>query len=105
MRKSNSAGNIKVFSAWISENYSMFKVALESAKHKNEFFEAMLNEIDTYAEDLNKYSNVDLKKARILEIGYGARPNKLIAMISLGYNAFGIDLDRPLLLGGAHRNI
>jgi hypothetical protein len=58
-------------------------------------------------EDLEEYERIyssltgrELGKARIFELGYGARPNRLIAMISLGLDAYGVDLDAPMLDGG-----
>ena len=54
-------------------------------------------EYDTY---LRKYASTPLRDATILEIGFGARPYRLMALTSLGFDAIGVDLDQPSL----HRN-
>ena len=41
----------------------------------------------------------DWSQAKVLEIGYGPRATRLIAMISLGIDARGIDVDLPVLAG------
>lgn len=38
-----------------------------------------------------------IRDLKVFEIGYGARPYRLIAMINLGIDSFGVDLDAPLL--------
>ncbi len=35
--------------------------------------------------------------AKVLEIGYGARPNRMMALMGMGVDVWGIDLDQPML--------
>jgi hypothetical protein len=99
-RTSNSVGNIQGFFPWLSENTSFFIMRLRGLKNSEAGMDAILNEIDEYAQRYQAATGRSLADARILEIGYGARPNRLLAMISLGYNANGIDLDKPILRFG-----
>lgn len=49
-----------------------------------------------YEEAYGRQRGGELRNARILELGFGQRPLRLILMQSLGYDARGIDLDQPL---------
>lgn len=62
-----------------------------------EYAEGLFTDIGEYRHLYGKYTGLKLETARIFEIGYGARPYRLIALISLGYEASGIDLDAPVL--------
>lgn len=62
-----------------------------------EYAESLFMDIDEYRQLYLKYTGSPLETAKIFEIGYGARPYRLIALISLGYKASGIDLDSPVL--------
>ena len=62
-----------------------------------EYAESLFMDIDEYRQLFLKYTGSPLEAAKIFEIGYGARPYRLIALISLGYEASGIDLDAPIL--------
>jgi hypothetical protein len=42
-----------------------------------------------------------LTKCKVIEIGYGARPNRLIWFFGQGVDISGIDLDQPILRGTA----
>lgn len=59
--------------------------------------ERLLDQIDNYAQRYQTLTGHRFSDASIFEIGYGARPNRLLALISLGYNAKGIDIDQPIL--------
>jgi hypothetical protein len=63
----------------------------------SEYAQDLFADIDEYRQLYLKYSGSSLETAKIFEIGYGARPYRLIALISLGYEASGIDLDSPIL--------
>jgi SAM-dependent methyltransferase len=54
---------------------------------------------DEYDRLLRRYCNRPLKNAKVFEIGFGARPGVMIALVSLGVDAYGVDLDVPLLNG------
>ena len=98
-QRSNSVGHIGNMFSWFKENASFFCMRLQGLKNKESELLGLLSEIDDYAKKYNAVTGGDLSEASILEIGYGARPNRLIALMSLGYAAKGIDLDKPLLKG------
>jgi hypothetical protein len=55
-------------------------------------------DIERFQLILKKYNlegRADLRDHQVLEIGYGARPWRLISLSSLGVNIRGIDLDQP----------
>ncbi len=54
---------------------------------------------DEYDALLRKYANLELKDAKVFEIGFGTRAGIMTALISLGVDAYGIDLDAPMLKG------
>lgn len=56
-------------------------------------------DLDEYDELLRRHGGPPLARARVLEIGYGARPFRLIAMRSLGVDALGVDAEVPILAG------
>jgi hypothetical protein len=62
-----------------------------------DIFEACANDLDFYQKAFSAETGRDLQEARILEIGYGQRPFRLILLHSVGYDVRGVDLDRPLL--------
>jgi hypothetical protein len=94
---SNSVGNIRGLFPWFAENVSFLLMRLKGLKSKETELACLLKEIDVYAEHYNAITGRNLADANILEIGYGARPNRLLALISLGYDVKGIDLDKPIL--------
>jgi hypothetical protein len=49
-----------------------------------------------YREAYNRETGEDLHYARLLELGFGQRPLRLILLHSVGYNVRGIDLDQPI---------
>lgn len=55
--------------------------------------------LDEYRAYLGKYGSRTLESAKVVEIGYGARPLRLTAMNGLGIDATGVDLDRPIVRG------
>jgi SAM-dependent methyltransferase len=54
------------------------------------------DEYDGYAKQFLGHS---LAECRMLEIGFGARPLRLLALSSMGIDAHGVDLDMPVLDG------
>jgi hypothetical protein len=59
-------------------------------------FSYLAGDLSFYAETFAKRTGRDLRQARILELGFGQRPFRLILLQSLGYDVRGIDLDQPL---------
>jgi Methyltransferase domain len=56
------------------------------------------DEVDEYQAVLKQYDQQhisELTKHKVLEIGFGARPWRLLTMASLGVDVVGIDLDQP----------
>ena len=95
--KSNSSRHISVLLK-LREYLSFFKMRVRGVINPPDFGWAF-NNIREYDGYLKIYSGIDLSSARILEIGFGARPNRLIALSSMNYDVRGVDLDRPILNG------
>lgn len=95
--KSNSVGQISNNFKWVLENYHFFILRIKNLRDQNIIAQKTIFEIINYNNLFKKYTGKELTEARILEIGYGARPNRLITFMSMGYNAKGIDIDVPLL--------
>jgi len=55
--------------------------------------------IRQYAELFTKYTGRDIGTAKIVEVGFGARPYRLATYHAKNLNATGIDLDMPVLDG------
>jgi hypothetical protein len=62
-------------------------------------FGPLFADLDAYDELLRAHAGRALADARVLEIGYGARPYRLVALISMGVDAFGVDAESPILRG------
>jgi hypothetical protein len=62
-----------------------------------EQFDSIFDDLDEYRDTYERHSGRSFGQARVYEIGYGARPWQLIAMMSMGIDAHGIDLDRPMM--------
>jgi hypothetical protein len=62
-------------------------------------FGPLFADLDAYHDLLRTHTGRALTDARVLEIGYGARPYRLIALISMGVDAFGVDAESPILRG------
>jgi SAM-dependent methyltransferase len=62
-------------------------------------FAWVFDDIAAYDRLLGAHGAVTLDRARVLEIGYGARPFRLIALQSMGVDAEGVDAEAPVLDG------
>jgi hypothetical protein len=82
----------------VREWWSLFVDRL-STSSSEQTLEHVFNSLDEYDAYLWKYANARLPDASILEIGFGARPRRLIALLSRGCDAIGVDLDQPCLRG------
>ena len=60
----------------------------------------MIDDASLYDALLHRYTGKNLAAARALEIGFGQRPFRLFWLIALGHDVEGIDIDRPVLVGG-----
>ena len=70
-----------------------------SATRGGDDFSWVYADIDAYRRLLARHGATRLEEARILEIGYGARPFRLIALQSMGIDAEGVDAEVPILDG------
>lgn len=95
--RTNSVGHGSSGALWLSENISFLRMRLEGLKSKEKELTGLISEIDAYSGLYQKYTGRNLNDAKIFEIGYGARPLRLISLQSLGFDARGIDLDAPTL--------
>ena len=62
-------------------------------------FSTMFQQFEEYDALLSEQSGRHLREARVFEIGYGARPWRLIGLISMGMDASGVDAEVPFLSG------
>lgn len=62
-----------------------------------ERFDEMFREIEEYRAVYERVSGRRFADARVLEIGFGARPNRIIALMSMNVDVRGVDLDMPML--------
>jgi hypothetical protein len=60
-------------------------------------FRSLDNCIEEYDATLSRYGRLPLRQSKVLEIGYGARPYRLVWLYNSGIQVSGVDLDRPLL--------
>lgn len=72
------------------------RLAREMSGHN---FDWIFSNLAEYESRLRLHTGRDLTQSRVLEIGYGARPLRLTALISMNVDAWGIDLDQPVLEG------
>jgi len=70
---------------------------LELAWRSTDDFSGVFEAISEYDGWISKYLGKPLEACSVLEIGFGARPYLLLAMMSMGIRAAGVDLDRPVL--------
>jgi Methyltransferase domain len=64
---------------------------------RSDSFSTLFEDAEEYRELLNKHSGMNLQSARVFEIGYGRRPDRLLALVSQGIDALGVDICAPLL--------
>lgn len=62
-----------------------------------EIFDSIFQQLEDYRSTYERLTARSFAQARVLEIGFGARPNRLIALMSMGMNVRGVDLDLPML--------
>lgn len=59
----------------------------------------VFSDIEEYRSLLLQHANVTLENAKILEVGFGARPLRLLSLTSMGSDARGVDIEKPVLRG------
>jgi len=62
-------------------------------------FDDLFSNLRDYDESLRRYSNLRLIGAKVLEIGCGSHPMRLMAMLGMAIDAVGVDMDAPILRG------
>lgn len=70
-----------------------------TATRSGEDFSWVHEDVEAYRQLLDRYGAKRLEDARVLEIGYGARPFRLIALQSMDIDAEGVDAEVPILEG------
>ncbi len=95
MRSSSSIADLSVRKKW-KEAVTFLKRHLREGTSL-EAFDRMFGEFDVYRETYERYTERSFAEASMLEIGFGARPARLIALMSMGVDVRGIDLDVPML--------
>ena len=97
MSRSNSVGWGTSRLSWLGEHFAFFRMRLKGLGQLSSAADAILANVDEYERLYRKHTGASLKGAEILEIGYGQRPVRLLAMSSMGYNVRGVDLDEPMI--------
>ena len=64
-----------------------------------EDFSGLRAAIDEYRTMAETYGTTPLERARVLEIGFGARPLRLMALYAMGIDVTGVDIDKPIVRG------
>ena len=98
--KSSSSGQEISFLTKVKEARTLFHTALRRrALSAEQLFGEFDRNIREYGELFEKHTGRDIKSAKIVEIGFGARPYPLATFHAKQLNATGIDLDMPVLEG------
>lgn len=97
-RKSTSSSRISVGEK-ARENIDLLMSHIRRRRERTERYEGLLDEVEAYEQFLHTYSGRSFADSRVFEIGYGARPFRLEALLARGVDAEGIDLDAPVLGG------
>jgi SAM-dependent methyltransferase len=74
---------------------TFFRWKATSSRNPKEF-DALLNGLEENAATYEQATGKRFADARVFEIGYGARPMRMFALMSMGIDVWGIDLDAPL---------
>jgi hypothetical protein len=83
-----------------SENLALARNYRRTVREKPDLSWVFLD-LDEYDRLLRFHAGRPLSDAKLLEIGYGARPYRLISLLSAGVDATGVDAEVPILRGTA----
>jgi Methyltransferase domain len=97
MQRSNSSAKLPLVRK-CSELVALFAMSERALRNRADFT-PVFNSIAEYEQIIAQYCNLCLANARIFEIGYGQRPERLLVLTSLNMNVRGVDLDAPVLSG------
>jgi hypothetical protein len=96
-RSSHSVGQILSAFDWGWENLQFLRMRLKGLGSKQSELAELVAGLDAYRELYQSITGLSFDEARIFEVGYGARPLRLLSLIAMGLDARGIDLDAPML--------
>lgn len=80
----------------LSEGVQLFREYYKTARDGHDF-SPLFEDVDEYDELLHRYSGLRLQEARVLEIGFGARPYRQMILHSMSIDASGVDAEMPVL--------
>ncbi|HEY2466983.1 MAG TPA: class I SAM-dependent methyltransferase [Terracidiphilus sp.] len=95
MRSNSSIASVNVAQK-LQEAFSLFKMR-RSIGSSFEGINRTLRNLDDYHATYERLTGRQFTNARVLEIGFGGQPTRLIALMSMGIDVRGIDLDMPML--------
>jgi SAM-dependent methyltransferase len=75
-----------------------FGLALMHVQARGQFdFSGLDSSMEEYDKILSRFQRPPLRESSVLEIGFGARPYRLVWLHNSGVQIWGVDLDKPLL--------
>lgn len=80
----------------LREAVSLFRARFLS-KMSPASFDVLFDHLSDFASTYEEFTGQSFKDAGVLEIGFGPRPSRLIALMGMGIDVRGIDLDTPML--------
>jgi hypothetical protein len=98
MAKSNSGVDSATLSERFHDYYHHLRMQLQGDGTAPNY-DWIFNDLDSLDAHLRKRAGLPIEKAKTLEIGYGQRPYRLKALLARGVDAYGVDLDAPMLRG------
>jgi len=81
----------------VREWIALARLSISDAGNRD--FSDLQASYDLHDQYARKYLGRPLTSCKVIEIGYGARPNRLIWLFGQGVDIAGIDLDQPILRG------
>jgi len=84
------------FAQKLLEGLSQFRMRMAIGSSM-EGIHRILRNLDDYRATYERLTGRPFDRARVLEIGFGAQPIRLISLMSMGIDVRGIDLDMPML--------
>ena len=82
----------------LSEGHKLFRQYRDRAQ-TGYGFNLLFDTVAEYDALLHEYVGIRLRDARVLEIGFGARPHRQMLLHSMGVDASGVDAEVPALSG------
>lgn len=95
MRSSSSVTSV-TFIDKLQEGVSLFKMRMAIGSSLEGINRTLAN-LDDYRCTYERLTGRQFNEARVLEIGFGGQPIRLISLMSMNVDVRGIDLDMPML--------